>query len=81
MERVGRTLNAAGAQFSDLVKLNVFYTDDQYNQKDASSLIARIVGEYITTSRPALSIIKLPGLPHDGQRIQIDAIAVMNTTN
>lgn len=77
MERVGRVLNSASDETADLVKLNVFYTGDSGTQARDSEEIARVIGEYLTEQRPVLSIVRLPGLPHDGQRVQIDAIAVV----
>ncbi|MDF2462151.1 MAG: hypothetical protein K0Q43_386 [Ramlibacter sp.] len=76
MERMLRVLASADGDADELVKLNVFYRGEDHTDSDEVKQIARIAGEYLQERRPVLSIIRVPGLPHDGQRVQVDGVAV-----
>jgi enamine deaminase RidA (YjgF/YER057c/UK114 family) len=76
MERLFRTLEASAGNTRDLVKLNVYFTSEARQEGRESEEIARILGEYLPGQRPVVSIVQVPGLPHPGQRAQIDAVAV-----
>ena len=76
MQRLGLALEAAATSLDHLVKMNVFYVGGATSQAHDVAELVRIVGEYLPNRRPVLSITRLPGLPHDGQRVQIDALAV-----
>lgn len=77
MERVLRTLGAAEGRPEDLVKLNVYFKGDAANEANDLQQIVRIIGEYLPSNRPVLAVLRVPGLPHDGQSVQIDALAVV----
>lgn len=77
IERVMRILESGQASDSDLVKLNVYFTSEKRHEFLESNEIARVLGEYLPRHRPVVSIIQVPGLPHPGQKIQIDGIAVV----
>ena len=76
MERLLRTLAAAEGSPEDLVKINVYFKGDAAGEANDIQEIVRIVGEYLPANRPVLSVLRVPGLPHDGQSVQIDALAV-----
>ena len=76
MERLVGVLEAGDADRSDLVKLNVFFVSDGLFESRDSEAIARIIGDYLPGQRPVVTIVRVPGLPHPGQQVQIDGIAV-----
>jgi len=76
MERLLRVLAAARGEPEDLVKLNVYFKGEAAGETKDLEEIVRIVGEYLPSDRPVLSVVRVPGLPHDGQSVQIDALAV-----
>lgn len=76
MERLMRVLVAAEGKPEDLVKLNVYFRGEAASEAKDLEEIVRIVGEYLPSNRPVLSVVRVPGLPHDGQSVQIDALAV-----
>ncbi len=77
MERVLKTLSAAEGRPEDLVKLNVYFRGDPASEADDLRQIVRVIGEYLPSNRPVLAVVRVPGLPHDGERVQIDALAVV----
>lgn len=79
MERVISVVEAGRASAHDLVKLNVYFASDERQETGDACEIARILEEYLTQHRPVVSIVRVPGLPHSGQKIQIDGIAVAHS--
>lgn len=76
MERLVGVLEAGGAERGDLVKLNVFFVSSEQFESRDSEAVARIIGDYLPDRRPVVTIVRVPGLPHPGQQVQIDGIAV-----
>jgi enamine deaminase RidA (YjgF/YER057c/UK114 family) len=76
MERVFAVLEGCGASGGNLVKLNVYFTSDDRQESRDSNDTARILSEYLPAHRPVVTIVRVPGLAHPGQRVQIDGIAI-----
>jgi reactive intermediate/imine deaminase len=71
-ENLSRALEAAGASWTDVVKLNYFV-------RDVSRLesVRAIRNEYVDTERPpASTLVEVSGLFHDDVLIEIDAVAI-----
>ncbi|HXV95981.1 MAG TPA: RidA family protein [Gaiellaceae bacterium] len=69
MERV---LEAAGAAFTDVVKVTVFLTD-----VDDRPLINPVRQEVFGESRPASTLVEVPRLAIPGAKIEVEAVAVV----
>lgn len=76
--RLLEILSDADFDASDLVKLTLYYVPeaDPARADGERALIPGLVQQYITGTGPVMSLVSLPGLPHYGQRFQLDAIAV-----
>jgi enamine deaminase RidA (YjgF/YER057c/UK114 family) len=77
--RLGETLSAAGVDFASLAKLTVFYVSDRL-AAEADADVEAITGalaDYLPRPGPVVTILKVNALPHDGQRFQIDGIAII----
>jgi enamine deaminase RidA (YjgF/YER057c/UK114 family) len=59
----------------DVVKLNVFYVSDDANDTSDCRQLYETLDELLPTPGPVLTLVRLVGLPTEGQRVQIDAIA------
>lgn len=80
MTRIGNILAEAGSDYTDLVKLNVYYTSDAQDGGSVSDLevLTGVLESFLAPERTVVSVIEVPGLMHPGQRIQIDGFAVLN---
>ncbi len=65
------------ADFSDLVKLIVYFTGDHHDEAELLKQIADIIGADV---RPAVSMIALPELCYPGLRVEIEGIAMKGDT-
>ena len=73
-ENIGRNLDAAGARFSDIVKMQVFLTDIAAQQWPVRNVRA----EFIAVESPSVStMIEVSKFAIDGMMIEIDVIAVI----
>jgi 2-iminobutanoate/2-iminopropanoate deaminase len=70
---VGAVLAAAGAGFSDVVKVTVFLTDI-----DDRPLINTVRQEVFAGSRPASTLVEVSRLALEGARLEVEAVAVVN---
>ena len=70
-EHVGRGLRAAGAEFSDVVKV-VIYVRNMEDRVKIVPLRARVFGEAL----PASTIVEVSKLAHPDLLIEIEAVAV-----
>jgi 2-iminobutanoate/2-iminopropanoate deaminase len=73
MEKIKRTLEAAGASFSDVVQVMRFMTDPE-NDQDA---INRVYGEYFGDHRPTSTTVGVTSLVQSRLRFEMNAIAVV----
>jgi len=76
MRFVGRVLDDAGVEMSDLVKLTVFYVSD--GSVDEDNLLRHVAACLGSTTGPgpAVTAISMPGLAHPGMMIEIEGIAM-----
>ncbi len=73
-ENIGRNLDAAGARFSDIVKMQVFLTDIATQQWPVRNVRA----EFIAVESPSVStMIEVSKFAIEGMMIEIDVIAVV----
>ena len=71
-ENIKKALTAAGADFSDLVKITVYVTDPRF--RDALSEVRR---RYLTDELPASTLVVVAGLANPDYLVEIEAIAVI----
>jgi len=77
MDRLGAALDLAGADFADVVKLNVFYTGD--GNAEEWEPPARIRADRFPDPGPAATGILLGGFSRPGQMTKIAATAMRGT--
>ena len=71
LKNVAAILEAAGSSLSHVIRCGVFLVDMGEFQK-MNAVYSRVFGEH----RPARTTVEVSGLPGDGLRVEIDAIAV-----
>ena len=70
LKNVQAILETAGSSLSHVLRCGVFLSDmDEFDRMNA--VYARMFGEH----RPARTTVQVSRLPHDGLRVEIDAIA------
>jgi 2-iminobutanoate/2-iminopropanoate deaminase len=69
---MGEVLAAAGASFSDVVKVTVFLTD-----VDDRPLVNPVRQEVFGETRPASTLVEISRLAVPGARIEVEAVAVL----
>jgi enamine deaminase RidA (YjgF/YER057c/UK114 family) len=78
LRRLLCVMSDSGFEPAELVKLTLFLVpvgrDDQLAADRVS--ILELVRRYLPYSQPVVTFLALPGLPHDGQRFQLDGVAV-----
>jgi 2-iminobutanoate/2-iminopropanoate deaminase len=72
LRNVAAILEAAGSSLSNVVRCGVFLVDMSEFQR-MNGVYARMFG----THRPARTTVEVSGLPGDGLRVEIDAVAVL----
>ena len=75
LKNVAAILEAAGSGLEDVIRCGVFLIDMAEFQK-MNAVYARMFGDH----RPARTTVQVSGLPGDGLRVEIDAIAVRRRT-
>ena len=77
-ENMKATLERAGMELSDLVRLNTYYVFDGADE-DATEYwedMTRVRLEYFPDPGPAATAVRIKGMPYQGQLIQIEGIAL-----
>jgi enamine deaminase RidA (YjgF/YER057c/UK114 family) len=77
--RVAQVLAAADSSEADLVKMNVFFTGEVADDARNVTTIAGVLADHLPAHRPTVSFVWVPELPRSGQRVQIDALAVVGS--
>jgi 2-iminobutanoate/2-iminopropanoate deaminase len=72
LRNVAAILEAAGANLTHVVRCGVFLVDMK-EFKQMNAVYARMFGDH----RPARTTVEVSGLPGDGLRVEIDAVAVL----
>jgi 2-iminobutanoate/2-iminopropanoate deaminase len=70
LRNVGAILEAAGSSLQHVLRCGVFLTD-MGEFKKMNGVYSRMFGVH----RPARTTVQVSGLPHEGLRVEIDAIA------
>ncbi len=81
-ENMKSTLERAGLELSDLVRLNTYYVFDGADE-DATSFweeMTRVRLEYFPDPGPAATAVRIKGMPYQGQLIQIEGIALRGSS-
>ena len=73
LEKIERCLRAAGASFSDVAKVTVFYR----NIADREA-VNRVRREYFGSTRPASTAVEVSRLVRDDLLVEIEVIAVLS---
>ncbi len=71
MENLGAVLQAAGVDFSRVVKTTIYLAD----LADFGA-VNEVYGDYLGASPPARATVQVAGLPR-GARVEIDAVALL----
>ena len=81
MEFMGRVLREGGADFSDVVKQNIYYVVDE--QSPPPDEIVRRIGqvqtEYLSAPGPVTTATPVAGLAFEGLLLEIDAFAAVGS--
>lgn len=74
---IRKVLDAAGANFSDIVQLNIYYRYDGASSGQAACVdeILKVSHDYIDAPYPAGVVMQVDGLAYEGLLIEIEAIA------
>ena len=80
LERMRRVLGEAGGGLQHAAKLTAFYVTERPEDDGEREYrtILKALADYLPTPGPVVTIIRVPGLPHEGQRFAIDGIAVLD---
>lgn len=68
-------LGALDCRLDDLVKLNVYYVSDTSREQADRDALCELLAQRLPR-KPALALVRVAGLPHADQRVQLDAVAV-----
>jgi reactive intermediate/imine deaminase len=71
-ENLKRALQAAGADFSNVVKITIFLTDPRFREP-----LGKVRAQYIRDPLPASTLVTVAGLAEPDFLIEIEAVAVV----
>jgi enamine deaminase RidA (YjgF/YER057c/UK114 family) len=79
-ENIGRVLRDAGAEWTDIVKLNTYYVfDGEPDQlKDYWEKMTRVRMQFLPTPGPSGTAVRVVGLAYPDLLIEVEAIAVID---
>jgi 2-iminobutanoate/2-iminopropanoate deaminase len=79
-ENIGRVLRDAGAEWTDLVKLNTYYVFDGEPDtlKDYWEKMTRVRMQFLPTPGPSGTAVRVVGLAYPDLLIEVEAIAVID---
>jgi enamine deaminase RidA (YjgF/YER057c/UK114 family) len=76
LQRLDTVLREAAVDHEDLVKLNVVFTGDTGTETSDYATIHRVLAGSLPAPGPVVTIVRVAGLPQDGQRVQLDGVAI-----
>ena len=71
-ENLSKALTAAGAGFSDLVKITIYITDPRFREP-----LGKVRTQYIRDALPASTLVVVAGLAEPDYLLEIEAVAVV----
>jgi 2-iminobutanoate/2-iminopropanoate deaminase len=79
-ENIGRVLRDAGAEWTDIVKLNTYYVFDGAPDelKDYWEKMTRVRMQFLPTPGPSGTAVRVAGLAYPDLLIEVEAIAVID---
>lgn len=79
-ENIGKVLRDAGAEWTDLVKLNTFYVFNGagHELKDYWEKMTRVRMEFLPTPGPVGTAVRVAGLAYPDLLIEVEGIAVID---
>jgi 2-iminobutanoate/2-iminopropanoate deaminase len=79
-ENIGRVLRDAGAEWTDIVKLNTYYVFDGEPDelKDYWEKMTRVRMQFLPTPGPSGTAVRVSGLAYPDLLIEVEAIAVID---
>lgn len=79
-ENITKMLAAAGAKWTDVVKLNTYYVFDGDNAEAQAfwEKMTRIRLQYLPNPGPVATAVRVAGLMYDGFLVEADVIAVVD---
>ncbi len=76
-DRLQRILAEDNASLDDLVKLNLFFADNAHATQDEDfHIVSKVWEELAPDAHPAMTPVRVYGLPHQGLLFQADGIAI-----
>lgn len=72
LSQVAAVLRAAGGSVTDLVKLNVFLLPGE-----SADAVQQMLKQFLAPGRTVVSIVQVAGFLLDGQRVQVDGVALL----
>jgi enamine deaminase RidA (YjgF/YER057c/UK114 family) len=77
LQRMQAALHEVGSGMDDVAKLNVlFASTDEREDADYQTLQA-LLAQQLPTPGPVVTLVRVAGLPQNGQRVQVDGVAVI----
>lgn len=82
LDRLQHILRTAGVANADLAKITIFLVNDEDAGRHAAEYqqIQDTLNAYLEFPGPVVSIVSVPALGHEGQRIMLDGLAVIGGT-
>ena len=82
LDRLQHILRTAGAATSDLAKITIFLVNNEDAGRHAAEYqqIQDTLNAYLDLPGPVVSIVSVPALGHEGQRIMLEGLAVIDGT-
>ena len=79
-ENIGRVLRDAGAEWTDMVKLNTFYVFNGADEelKDYWEKMTRVRMEFLPTPGPVGTAVRVSGLAYPDLLIEVEGIAMID---
>lgn len=82
LDRLQHILRTAGVTNADLAKITIFLVNDEDAGRHAAEYqqVQDTLNAYLDLPGPVVSIVSVPALGHEGQRIMLDGLAVIGGT-
>ena len=76
LQRLQSSLHEVGSSTDDVAKLNVLFSSTGAGEDADYRTLQALLAQQLPTPGPVVTIVRVAGLPRNGQRVQVDAVAV-----
>jgi enamine deaminase RidA (YjgF/YER057c/UK114 family) len=76
LQRMQSSLHEVGSSMDDVAKLNVLFASTDEGEDADYRMLQALLVQQLPTPGPVVTIVRVAGLPRNGQRVQVDAVAV-----